>query len=222
MLELLLWRCPVCKQEDALTHSRRFLQRDTVDCSACRSGWKVFRVPGGTDYRLETVAGPMAGTERPLAEWYDRAREGFEPKPLATSSLALGADEVQYLRPEPVNLIVLRPDPRFRAPIARLADAQGAAERPPTPLVNLGPAALCLTNQRIIIDHDGQSYDLDLESLRSVQLGLDRFLILRQAGRLLTILEFGQGSTLKWRAYLDATLRPIAERSGIPIRMAYD
>jgi hypothetical protein len=117
---------------------------------------------------------------------------------------------------------VLRPDPRFRTRIAQLAADQGRDKRPPTPLVNLGRAELYLTNRRIIIDHADQSHDLALDSIRSVQLGLDRFLILRQAGRLLTIVEFDRGSILKWRAYLDATLRPIAERTGITIRMAYD
>lgn len=218
MLPALLWRCPICKTNDALVHRRRFLRPDRVHCRACGSAWELRRVVGGVDYDLRAIAGPLAGQDRPLAEWYDQMRAGLELTPLPNPSVALEPGEALYLEGRADGLSVLRQDPRFRQIIAALP----APDAPPSPMVQLGQARLFLTDRRLIVGLEELLCSLPLETIRSVTLLIDRFVIIRHERRLIEFFEFAQESPLKWRAYLELALRPVAAAHGHKVHMAYD
>lgn len=54
---LVLWRCPVCRTDDALVHKRPLIGRKSVICNACGTRWDVHREIG-KDYRLKVLDGP--------------------------------------------------------------------------------------------------------------------------------------------------------------------
>jgi predicted Zn finger-like uncharacterized protein len=224
MISGLLWRCPICKTNDSISHHHRFLQADKVRCDHCESVWELQRVKGGTDYLLKAVAGSMAGSKQPLAEWYDMMRAGFSLIPIPAEKLNLDKGEELYLQGSSENLMVLQTDPRFSGAIAALPiDPSPNIKNDKNPaMAHLGPVNLALTNRRFILSHNNVEYGLALSSIRGIEILLDRLLIIRHEGRLIEILVFNRESPLKWRAYFDAVLQPIAEASGIRIRMPYD
>jgi hypothetical protein len=190
----------------------------------------------------------MAGAEHPLAEWYDMMREGFALAPISDPEVTLQDGEALYLRGQPVGTIVPRQHPVFQPAIAKLPPPPRPAKGPPLPMVDLGKASLYLTNRRLIarihvLSHvlsevEGEAegndpratardcpygwFSLPLSTVRGITLGLDRFLVIRHEQRLLEFFEFTEESPLKWQAYLDLALRPIAEAGGFRLYMAYD
>jgi hypothetical protein len=227
MLNKLLWRCPICKTNDSIVCRKRFLRPDLVTCPACGSAWLLLRVKGGTDFRFRAIAGPQRGADRPLAAWYDAMREGFALTALTDAAAPLAPGEVLYLKGHAEGTRVLRMDPRFQAVIARLPPP---AEPPPPgvpPMAEIGEADVSLTDRRLIVrlgsaGMAGEVIGLPLATLRSVQVLIDRYLILRHERRLVEMFEFVAESPLKWQVYLDHALRPIAEAGGVRIHMAYD
>lgn len=61
MLPTLLWRCPLCATNDALTQSPRPFRDDLVRCRACRAEWRLRRVPGDDFYLELTHVGDDRG-----------------------------------------------------------------------------------------------------------------------------------------------------------------
>jgi hypothetical protein len=165
----------------------------------------------------------MAGTERPLADWYDMMREDFALTPLDPGDFLLEPGEELYLKGKTPNVTVIRKDPRFSDAIDKLPPPEitqpGGS---PPPMASLGDVDLYLTNKRFIVVHNGQPIGLDLSTFRGIEVLLDRFIIIRHAKKLIEIIEFKDESPLKWRAYFDLVLRPVSEQLGIKIRMPYD
>jgi hypothetical protein len=222
MLSGLLWRCPICKVNDSIVHYHRRFRPDKVTCSSCNSVWELHRVKGGDDFRFKAVAGPKAGLERPLAEWYDMMRAGFELVPLDPETLDLETGEELYLKGKPAGVTVIRKDPRFAAAIAKMPPPPDQEDGSPSRIAYLGRVGFYLTNQRLIFVHQGEQYGLPLRSIRGLDVLLDRFVIIRHEKRLIEIIQFEEESPLKWRAYLAAVLEPISEAEGIKLRIPYD
>jgi len=88
--------------------------------------------------------------------------------------------------------------------------------------VDLGESDLFLTDRRLIVRQGDSSYDLPLTTIRSIMLLIDRYVIIRHQRRLVEVFEFRDESSLKWRAYLDHALRPVAEANGFKVHIAYD
>lgn len=61
MLPTLLWRCPLCATNDALTQSPRPFRDDLVRCRACRAEWRLRRMPGDDFYLELTHVGDDQG-----------------------------------------------------------------------------------------------------------------------------------------------------------------
>jgi hypothetical protein len=222
MLSGLLWRCPICKVNDSIVHYHRRFRPDKVICSSCDSVWELHRVKGGEDFRFKAIAGPKAGLEGPLAEWYDMIRDSFELVPLDPETLDLESGEELYLKGKPAGVTVIRKDPRFAAAIAKMPPSPDQDDGSPSPIAYLGLVGLYLTNQRLILIHQGVPYGLPLRSIRGLDVLLDRFVIIRHEKRLIEIIQVGEESPLKWRAYLAAVLEPISETEGIKLRIPYD
>ena len=81
---------------------------------------------------------------------------------------------------------------------------------------------LFLTDRRLIVRLGEASYDIRLATIRSIMLLIDRYVIIRHQRRLVEVLEFREESALKWRAYLDHALRPVAEAHDFKVHIAYD
>jgi hypothetical protein len=89
-------------------------------------------------------------------------------------------------------------------------------------MVNIGPVDIYLTNKRKITICDDIQFDRPLSTVRGVEVLIDRFVILHHVKQLVEIIKLEGESPLKWRAHLDALLRPVSDELGINIRMAYD
>ena len=197
MLSGLLWRCPVCKENNSIVHTHRRFRADKVGCTRCDSAWELHRVRGGVDYLFKATAGSMAGTEFPLAEWYDMMREGFALIPLDPGNFVLESGEEIYLKGKSSNITVIRKDPRFSGAIETLPPPETTQpDGSPPPMAPLGAVDLYLTNKRLIVFHKGQSIGLDLDTFRGIEVLLDRFLIIRHAKKLIEIFEFQDESPL--------------------------
>jgi len=221
MISGLLWRCPICKENDSIKHEHRKFRSDLVSCSQCGALWKLIRVKGA-DFRFKAIAGPMVGTEKPLAVWYDMIRDSFALEIVNPGELALELDEVLHLKGHPKGFIVLRADPRFRTAVEKMPPPPEGAEGRDAMMVNLGSVDLFLTNKRLIVFHDNEQMNLPLETVRGVEVLIDRFVIIRHVKRLVEIISLEGESPLKWRAHLDAVMKPVSEELDIEIRMAYD
>jgi hypothetical protein len=118
MLPTLLWRCPLCKTHDALTHEPRRLRPDLIRCTACQARWELKRVVGGPDFRLRLLGGKGPGEERPLAEWYDRMMAGLALAPIAhpvwpVAGISAPGEEL-YLHSPQVRVLADADNPIFR------------------------------------------------------------------------------------------------------------
>src|SRR3989442_3887348 len=98
MMEMLLWRCPLCATNDGLRHQRRLFGKELVRCRTCRAVWQVSRVVG-KDYQLRVIEGDAAslGLDLPLAEWYDRMKASLSLSPLQDAPMTLLEAESEYL-----------------------------------------------------------------------------------------------------------------------------
>jgi hypothetical protein len=160
MMTMLLWRCPVCGTDDALDYRVRWFRPDHLHCSHCGALWEVRRVIG-EDYRLRVVAGDTApvGLELPLAEWYDRMKEGFRLEPLAVQLSQLGSDEVLYLQGVDVPLIVRTGNPLLTGWEGRQAPTGPLPQELAPQWDTVGVGRLLFTNQRLIWAGDQAACD---------------------------------------------------------------
>ncbi len=149
----LLWRCPVCKTEGSILHKYRLLGGEgKVRCRACGTRWKLKRIPQH-DFRMIVKEGhpDMVGLDLPLTMWYDKAREGFEPKLISVSGVDLRPGEEVYLAVDDVKFSAYKPSPLFdgltsgAAPASVLAPARDYADHHV-----LGEGRLLVTSDRMI------------------------------------------------------------------------
>ena len=119
--------------------------------------------------------------------WYDMMMEGFKLTALDPGDLPLEKGETLFVSGKPSNLVVVRVDPRFSTSIESLPTPEtDSSDDVPSPLVPLGPVDLFLTNQRLILAHNGRTIGVSLNSFRGVEVLLDRFVIIRHQKRLLS------------------------------------
>jgi hypothetical protein len=150
MLPTLLWRCPLCKTHDALTHESRRFRPDLIHCTACQASWELKRVVGGPDFRLRLLDDKGPGEERPLAEWYDRMMAGLALAPIAHPAWPVAGvsapGEELYLHGSQVRILADAENPIFKG--------ANAPPAPPTPgpfgTRPLGAGQLLFTSQRLL------------------------------------------------------------------------
>ena len=150
MLPTLLWRCPLCKTHDALTHEPRRFRPDLIRCTACQARWELRRVVGGPDFRLRLLDDKGSGEERPLAEWYDRMMAGLALAPIPhptwpIAGISAPGDEL-YLHNSQVRVLADAEHPIFKS-----------ANAPPAPPMTgpmgmrpLGAGQLLFTSHRLL------------------------------------------------------------------------
>ena len=149
----LLWRCPMCKTEGSMLHKYRILGgQGKVRCRACGTRWELKRIPHH-DFRMIVKDGhpDMVGLDMPLTKWYDKAREGFELKPIEVSGMKLRPDEEVYLALDGVKFSAYKPSPLFdgltsgEAPASVVPGARDYADH-----AVLGEGRLLVTSERLI------------------------------------------------------------------------
>ena len=199
MIPTLLWRCPLCHTNDALTHITRRLRPDLVRCLGCKAEWRVRRAPGD-DYYLKVVSGPAeVGLERPLREWYASMKRTVRLNPIADSTVTTRPGEALYLISGPADLIAETTDPLFfgdeassGAPRSDKSEVEGAM---------VGRGQLMLTSQRLVWRLGGSVVSFPLHRLHSFYAMLD-YGVAFMIGMRLYIVSFVKESALKWINYV--------------------
>jgi 1-acyl-sn-glycerol-3-phosphate acyltransferase len=157
----LLWRCPMCKTEGSVLHKYSILGGEgKVRCRACGTHWTLKRIPHH-DFRLIVKKGhpDMVGLDLPLSAWYDKAREGFELKPIEVTGVDLRPGEEVYLALDDVKFSAYRPSRLFdglasgEAPAAVQRGARDYADHDV-----LGEGRLLVTSERLIWQGPAQLY----------------------------------------------------------------
>ena len=195
MIPTLLWRCPLCQANDALTHITRRLRPDLVRCMGCETEWRVRRVRGD-DYYLKVVSGPAeVGLERPLREWYAAMKRTVRLDPITDSTVSLRPGEVLYLISGAADLIAEATDHLFFG-----GEASGDGPRSDKSKVEartVGRGQLALTSQRLVWHWDDGLVSFPLDRLHSFYAMLD-YGVAFMVGMRLYVASFLKESPLKW------------------------
>jgi hypothetical protein len=143
----------MCKTEGSVLHKFRLLGGEgKVRCRACDTHWKLKRIPHH-DFRMIVEKGhpDMVELDLPLSMWYDKAREGFELKPIEVSGVDLRPGEEAYLVLEGVEFSAYKPSPLFEAMTAGEAPASViATARDYADHESLGEGRLIVASERMI------------------------------------------------------------------------
>jgi hypothetical protein len=172
----LLWRCPICKTDEALTHLKRRFHPDLVECTACKAGWELSRVVGGPDFRLRLTNGEGAIKDLPLAAWYDQMMADLSLEPIthpAWSKTEISrSDETLYLFSRIQVGLASSEDPIFEDEKAPPPPPEGTPL--PAGMRPLGPGQLFFTSQRLVCAFiNGLILDFPWAELRSADTLMD-------------------------------------------------
>jgi hypothetical protein len=211
----LLWRCPICKVNDALIHKLPLFRKESLSCGNCGTSWDV-QHPNGNDLRLLVIDGPedLVGLDMPLSIWYDQMKKGFSLDPIETTSIQLLKDEEVYLVTENVPLQVYRPSFLFEEwsePEAPQSQPRG--KQKPGDWESIGNGRFILTDRRMLWQGDSRELDIYWESVSALYLWTINTLGIRYGtARYRIPLGFEVG--LKWLTYAGTIAKKIAEQRG--------
>jgi hypothetical protein len=218
----LLWRCPICRTNDALLHRRRLLQREGLRCLACGTAWEVRRIPEH-DFRLEVTEGApdLIGLEMALTAWYDHMKRDFEPNPIPTQSVSLLPGEHVVLVASDTGMMPHQPSPLFgeawsgpEAPLDQESDSPHLGEWD-----TIGTGRLILTDQRMVWQGADRELHFHWSRVTAVYLWLRNTLGLLY-GTARYRIKLGREVGLKWLTYA-GTLAQRAERdTGYPLTLS--
>lgn len=208
----LLWRCPLCRTNDALVHQRPWLRSERLCCQACDARWAV-RPMIGKDFRLELVAGSsdLVGLDMALSDWYDKMKRDFRLAPVPADGVDLMPGEELYLEADDVPLLPYRPNPLF--------DGYAGREPPQTQppgkpefgdWASIGEGRLLLTSHRLQWQGPHGELDFNWSSVTAVYLWLVNTLGINY-GTARYRLSLGQQVGLKWLAYAGTLAQAAAE-----------
>lgn len=203
MISTLLWRCPNCKTQDALTHEKRRIRHDLVTCNACQTQWKLIRVFGGPDYKMQVISGEHIGLEQPVAKWYDQMMAELILEPIHHPGWPIEGisepGEDLYLFSPVINAFSLPDDPIFQD--EKFTPVDGGAL--PIGLEPIGPGQLAFTPDRLVyVLKSGATISLPWVDLRAADTMIDMAFTIRSRERLLFFVLGGGQSVLKWLAHV--------------------
>ena len=221
MITILLWRCPLCNTDDALSYRVRWLRPDHLSCAHCGTEWQVQRVIGD-DYRLRVIKGEASsiGLELPLAEWYDRMKAGFRLTPLQQDSVALGHGELLYLRGQEAAMIVRADNPLLVGWDQRDAPMGPLAQELVPKWETLEPGCLYMTEQRLIWEGEETACDFWWERVNAVFTWFTRAFGIMYGTTTYRFSIPGQ-SVLKWLTYSGELAKALEARSGRRIAVSH-
>jgi hypothetical protein len=214
-IPLLLWRCPVCKIEDALVHKRPWFRKQSVHCMACGTVWRVQNMVGN-DFRMQLIDGPpdLIGYDIPLSTLFEMMKIGFEPKPLATTGVDLHEGEEVYLDISDVPLLPHKPNELFNT----WEEREAPQIPPPGEQVlgdwdSVGEGRLLLTNQRLVWIGTDRELDFNWENVTAVHNWVVNTLGIRYVDARYRF-PLGSEVGLKWITYAATVAKPIVEKKG--------
>jgi hypothetical protein len=211
----LLWRCPMCHTEEALLHKYRQIGRDRVRCRACDTRWLLWRVVHH-DYRMKVVDGhpDMVGLELPLTVWYDKAREGFEMRPIEVSGIDLGPGEAVYLMADGVDFKAYRPNPLLDDFVSgELPKAMPSGSRDYGDYHSFGEGRLLVTSERMIWQGDAGQVFLAWPHVTALNIHMMNTLYVRY-GPVPYRFDLKGQTPLRWITYTGTLAKRAAEVDG--------
>lgn len=223
MIPDLLWRCPLCAANDALTHRQRWLCPEVVSCTACGARWRVRRVVGDNFYLKITQPSAVNDAYRPgfelsITAWYDVMKQMARMEPLRDPQVPLENAEVLYLASGPAELWAdsdeaLPHSDRAGSPVGAPPphEAQGCCA---------GTGRVFLTSRRIIWQGDKQALNIPLRQVNGVYAILNMALAV-VVGVRLYYLRFDRESPLKWLTYAAWLAKQMRIESGHTIRTSH-
>ncbi len=212
MIPTLLWRCPLCAQNDSLRQKSRLASPVQIECLHCQALWNVRRVVGD-DYWLQVTQSPAfpeeVGSDHPLTHWYDRMKDTISLVPMSDPAAPLEDGEVLYLASRSVLFIVNPNDPLVQEDQSTaLKDIKWFSTG-----IKLGTGRVFLTDRRVVWLLDGdKSYTFPLTKINSVYAAANQALILLYEIRMLE-LRFQEESLLKWLTYFALVAKKVKETS---------
>jgi 1-acyl-sn-glycerol-3-phosphate acyltransferase len=212
---LLLWRCPVCRTNDALIHERQRFRPQTVGCQVCDTRWEMERVMG-KDFRLKVVEGPpdLIGLDMPLSTWYDEMKRGFQPSPITVSDVELLPDEEVYLEVSGSSLSPYQPNALFDGWAGREPpQAQSPGQHELGDWTTIGEGRLLLTSHRLLWQGPQGELDFTWPSVTAVSIWMVNTLGIRY-GTAPYRFSLSQETGLKWLTYAGTLALEAAERDG--------
>ncbi len=213
MIPDLLWRCPLCTANDALTHHQRWLRPETVTCTACGGQWRVRRAVGDNFY-LKLVAAastieterlkPLLRTERSITDWYDLMKQTVRLDSIHDPHIALADGEALYLA----------------SGEAKLWAGEQASQVLKTCEVSAETGRLFLTNRRMRWQGENQMLDFELRQVNGIYAVVNLELAVAAGLRLYQI-RFANESPLKWVTYAELVAQKVQAESGHVIRTSH-
>lgn len=218
---LLLWRCPVCKTNDALVHHESWFRKSTVFCQSCRTKWILIRTPGH-DFRMVVVEGDpdLIGLEMPLSVWYEKMKEDFKPEPIRFNDPFLKEGEQVYLHNDNISLLVHSPsylmddwqDGEAPATKPRGGPKYGKWEK-------TGKGRILVTGQRLVWLNQGRELYFNWSLVTAVVLWPPNTVGLNY-GSARYQFPMGTEPGLKWLTYLGAFVKNTADKDGHEVSLS--
>ncbi len=201
MIPTLLWQCPLCRVDDALTHRAHWWRNDEVECASCGAAFGVQRVIGN-DYLLTVVRGDPStiGQQRPLVEWYDLMKAGLTLRAREAPSVARPAGEEVYVQSGKALLFVESDSPLFGPWGREEAPWQQEGHRRVHDITKWDDGRLSLTSERFIWTGTRGALSFRLRGLTSVYTE-DVLLFGFRYGFRSYKVRFPDESVLKWLTY---------------------
>jgi hypothetical protein len=202
MIPMLLWRCPFCHKDDALSYKRLWLRDGELACAECGTVWTVQRVIG-SDFLLTVRRGEpsVEGMTKPLAAWYDLMKSSFKLMPKEDPPMPLSFGEEFYLRARRSELWVEQDSPLLQQwekeePPCERAGALGLSFMSPW-----DRGQFSLTSERGLWEGQRGSLLFWLTKVNAAYAEKHRFLCLQYGIRIYKI-RFEEESVLKWLSYI--------------------
>ncbi|MBI5116661.1 1-acyl-sn-glycerol-3-phosphate acyltransferase [Candidatus Poribacteria bacterium] len=173
-LPLLLWRCPLCKTNDALIAEKE----NGLHCASCAARWEL---KGNYHLKLLTYWDGLDGRSPTLlSEWYALVRDLKDPAPIGVDYHFLSDGETVFLESKRVSY----------------SQYQGLRKN----FCHKG--RLVLTGKRLVFFNDKALYEDGLSEIRKIVIEGNNRLEIGLDGRMISV-RFHDESPLKWQTYID-------------------
>jgi hypothetical protein len=209
VIPILLWQCPLCHIDDALSYQRFWFRPDEMRCRQCETVWEVKRVIGN-DYRLKVVHGEPAilSRERPLAEWYDLMKGGLRLVAKAEDGVALRSGEELYVQSGRVELLAEMGSLLFTSWDEEEAPWQKEGSLGFSVMKKYEVGRLALTSERLIWSAERRTLTFQLRRIMSVHTEVTWYLGVLY-GLCRYKFRFREESILKWLTYIALAARRV-------------
>ncbi len=211
----LLWQCPVCRADEALTFRHPRFKKHTLRCHACGTVWEWQHVVD-KDFRMKVVQGPeeLIGLEMGASTWYEHMKQNFVPKPISVSGVELLPGEQVYLEKGDVPFVPYKPSTLFDGWTGREPPkAQPRDKREYADWAAVGEGRLLLTSHRLLWQGPQGELDFLWPSVTAVYQFVADILGIRY-GTALYRFDLNNALMLRWLTHAGVMAQKAAEVDG--------